>query len=80
MMVTAPYPQNDCETVGEYNRRHGHKAWAIVGMTWQGEAFCRGCVRDWPTYENDLVDGPRPVFGSDEYDGMVCDGCGVHLA
>ena len=78
-MMNAPYPQNDCETVAEYNRKHGHKAWAIMGLTWQGEAFCRSCVADWPTYENDLVESPAPVFMSDDYNTLVCDLCHKHL-
>lgn len=80
-MIAAPFPEKDCDTVGEYNRTRGtNKAWTIVGMTWQGEAFCRDCVHDWPTYENDLVDGPKPVFGSDDYEDMVCGECRRHLA
>lgn len=78
-MITAPFPQNDCESVGEYNRKHLGKAWRIVAMTWQGEAYCADCVADWPTYENDLVDGPTPVFASDDYSGLVCGDCGSFL-
>jgi len=77
--ISAPYPQNDCETVAEYNRKHVGKAWTIVGMTWQGSAYCRRCVAEWPTYEHDLVEGPTPVFASDEYDELVCDTCHEYL-
>lgn len=78
-MITAPYPQKDCETVGEYNSRHWGKAWRIVGMTWQSEAYCCDCVRDWPTYEHDLIESPVPVFASDEYGDMTCDVCNNHF-
>lgn len=74
-MIEAPYPERDCESVGQYNARHGWKAWAIVGMTWQGSAYCADCAREWPTYEHDLVEGPVPVFASDDSDGMACDAC-----
>ena len=71
----APFPQNDCESVREYNSKHIGKAWAIVGMTWQGDVFCSDCVGDWPTYENDLIESPTPVFSSDEHDTFVCGSC-----
>jgi len=79
-MISAPYPQNNCETVAEYNRKHIGKAWTIMGMTWQGSAYCRDCVGDWPTYENDLVESPHPLFMSDDYNSHVCDSCLKHLA
>lgn len=80
-MISAPYPENICESVSEYNRVHGGKAWAIVGMTWQGEAYCvrDSCAREWPTYENDLVESPYPIFGTDEYRELTCGNCGGDL-
>ena len=77
----APFPQKDCESVRGYNRRHYGKAWSIVGMTWQGAAYCvkSTCAGEWPTYENDLIESPAPIFSSDEYDGMVCDHCHEHI-
>ena len=80
-MMIAPYPQTDCESVSEYNNKHHGKAWRIVGMTWQGDVYCTrpSCTGEWPTYENDLVEGPRPVFASDEYEEMTCGECGGDL-
>lgn len=74
-MIAAPYPERDCESVGEYNARHVGKAWSIVAMTWQGSAYCADCAGGWPTYEHDLWEGPAPVFASDDCEGMVCDEC-----
>ena len=79
-MISAPYPQHDCETIAEYNRKHIGKAWSIVGMTWQGGAYCRDCVSGWPTYENDLIESPNPIFSSDEFEELVCDSCQNFLA
>lgn len=81
-MITAPYPQTDCESVAQYNARHVGKAWAIVGMTWQGDVYCtrETCAGTWPTYEEDVIESPHPVFSSDEYDDMVCGNCGGDLA
>lgn len=77
--ISAPYPQKDCETVREYNARHIGKAWTIVGMTWQGSAYCRDCVAEWPTYEHDMIESPMPIFSSDDYDGLTCDTCHEYL-
>jgi hypothetical protein len=77
-MIAAPYPQTDSETVAEYNRRHIGKAWSIVGMSWQGDIYCtrETCAGVWPTYEHDMIEGPRPVFASDEYDrDYPCGNC-----
>ena len=77
-MIAAPYPQTDSETVAEYNRRHVGKAWVIVAMTWQGDIYCRRdtCAGSWPTYEHDMIDGPKPVFASDEIaDDITCGAC-----
>jgi hypothetical protein len=79
-MMTAPFPQNECESVTEYNNRHFGKAWAIMGMTWLGSAYCRTCAGHWPTYDEDIIESPVPVFASDKYEDMTCDECGNHLA
>ena len=73
----APFPQKECPSVSEYNRHNYGKAWAIVGMTWQGSAYCVAaeCSGDWPTYEDDLIESPMPIFASDEHEGMTCDHC-----
>ena len=76
---SAPYPQYECESVREYNRKHYGNAWAIVGMVWQGCTYCLDCVGEWPTYEHDLVDSPSPVFRSDDYERMTCDNCTNYL-
>jgi hypothetical protein len=66
-----------CETVAQYNMKHGEKAWGIVGMTWEGKAYCvrASCARNWSTYEHDLTDSPKPIFGTDDYRDMSCDNC-----
>jgi hypothetical protein len=74
-MLIPPAAQHTCETVSEYNSYAAGKAWAIVGMTYEGNAYCLDCVKDWPTYENDDIEGPMPVFSSDEYEHMTCDLC-----
>lgn len=74
-METAPYPERECESVRAYNGKHWGKAWRIVGMTWQGSAYCDDCAGEWPTYEHDLIEGPEPVFASDDTDGLSCDEC-----
>jgi hypothetical protein len=79
MMIYAPFPEKESESVREYNSRHIGKAWAIVAMQWQGETYCADCAGDWPTYENDLIESPHPVFSSDEYDEMTCGYCTNHL-
>lgn len=84
MMVTsvvAPFPESECESVSEYNSRHIGKAWSIVAMTWNGSVYCTRatCAGDWPTYENDLVESPCPVFSSDERGDWCCDNCGGDL-
>jgi len=76
---SAPYPQYPCESVNEYNRKHGGKAWSIVGMAWEGSSYCLACVGEWPTYEHDMVDSPKPFFASDEYEDMTCDNCADYL-
>ena len=80
-MISAPYPQTDCESVREYNAKHVGKAWRIVAMTWQGDIYCtrETCAGTWPTYEGDLVESPYPVFSSDEYEEMACGNCGGDL-
>ena len=84
-MISAPYPVNcesKSESVADYNRVHGGKAWAIVGMTWQGDVYCvrDSCAGTWPTYENDLpIDSPYPMFGTDDYRELTCGNCGGDL-
>jgi hypothetical protein len=75
MMLTPPKPQHLSPTVSEYNSHAYGKAYAIVAMTYNGNAYCLNCVRDWPTYENDDIESPIPVFSSDEYGDMTCDSC-----
>jgi hypothetical protein len=74
-MIQYPQAQKPSQTVTEYNSISYGKAWAIIGMTWEGKAYCLDCVCNWPTYENDDISGPIPVFSSDDYENMSCDSC-----
>ena len=77
-MNTVTVVETDSGTVGEYNRTAYGKAWAIVGMTWEGAGYCAACAYFWPTYEDAWGRGeecPMPVFGSDSF-GDPCDSCG----
>lgn len=61
-------------TVAEYNARHAGKAWAIIALAYPSSrlacAYCAGMEDQ---------EAGRPVFGSDEYEGLTCDLCGVDL-
>ncbi len=56
------------------------KAWEIIGWTTaDGEALCVSCAEErYPELAEDdeaEVEGVRPVFASDEFDGHSCSDC-----
>ena len=53
------------------------KAWEIIGRTLEGEAGCVSCVNYWNAEDVTLS---RPIFSSDEAEGMTCDLCGVAIS
>ena len=52
------------------------KAWEVVGVTFNGSAYCPAHAPQFYTYHQDA---PAPVFVSDDYAGMTCDECGEAL-
>lgn len=66
---------NGTDTVREYNVAHAGKAWAIMGMTVDGDIYCADCAAGWPLDESPVDDSPMPVFASDDYVGMSCGKC-----
>jgi len=62
--------------IEEYNSTCYGKAWEIVGVTFEGAAYCVECSgkvarRDYVTFMREHV----PVFASDEFADMSCDSC-----
>jgi hypothetical protein len=47
------------------------RAWNIIGRTLEGEAYCPRCVHNW-----DEITLSRPIFASDEAEGLTCATCG----
>ena len=60
------------ETVGQYNTTHAGKAWAVVGVTYEGAVFCANCVDDEP------LAIWHPIFATDDVE-TTCDQCSEAL-
>ncbi len=56
------------ETVGQYNTVHAGKAWAVIGVTYEGAVFCADCVYDEP------LAIWHPIFATDDVQ-TTCDQC-----
>ena len=59
----------DSVTVEQYNTVNAGKAWAVIGVSYEGAVFCSECAHDEP------LAVWSPIFASDDYDGTACDHC-----
>ena len=58
-------------SINDYNRQHYGKAWRIVAVIRDGGAYCLDCLGHGDVEDETLT----PVFASDDYAELYCEGC-----